>query len=320
MKNDNYRLVDQQITDVVWDTKEPKDDALILSPMVEITRANNKVLMFSNNDFEIIEDHRAPTGDILNEQIGYEGETVTLRQLARNAQVSFEDLEASSAAQHVNLRIRTVKKVVNKILRSAIYQVVQMASNVNNYPATNRLTTLTGTSLFNDENSEPGVIGDTAKEAIRQGIGIYPNVCLIPAQVRRYLKRHPDLIAQFYPTSNKSLTNEDLAEFFGVKRILNGDGIYKNKSAGITADMWGKSMIFAYVRLDSMTPDATIKNNGMDDGEPAFMYTFRGRDQPRVEMEYEHKGSHSYKTPIFLDYAPKIVGPNAGYIISPAIA
>lgn len=321
MPTSDYRLVDQQITNIVWDTKEPDDGALILAPTVEITRANNTYLKFSDDDFLVIDDHREPGGIILDAEIGYEGGTVELKQFARNAKVSFEDYEASLAAQKVKLRIRSVKKVVNLIQRSAIKKVAAMASNPNNYATANKEVSLTGTDLFDDPDSNPDTIGDDAKEAIRRGIGIYPNALLIAAGVKRHLRRHPKVLDYFKHNGGVPVNDAQLAEFFGVEKILNGGGVYKSRATGATTDMWDNSMVFAYVPPQVLNnPNPTIKSSGGDDGEPAFMYTFRGMGHPKIEMEYEHRETRSWKTPVFLDYDPKMVGPSAGFLIQPCIA
>ena len=104
-------------------------------------------------------------------------------------------------------------------------------------------------------------------------------------------------------------TPELLASFFGVDRVLVGDGVQAT-DAGVLSDIWGKHAILAYVETD------TLANLGA----PTFGYTYNLSGYPLVEEPYYDRQHKTWYFPVTRSEAPVIAASSAGYFIQNAVA
>lgn len=114
-------------------------------------------------------------------------------------------------------------------------------------------TTLTGASQFNDyANSDPISVWKTARQAVRDGCGFWPNVGLIESDVEEVLSYHPAIWDRLGFKYNQygQLTQANLAQAMKVDKLIVAESVYDSSSEGQTAvitPVWGKEMFFARV-------------------------------------------------------------------------
>lgn len=159
------------------------------------------------------------------------------------------------------------------------------------------------------DTSDP--IGDveTARMAIMEEIGIFPNVMVISACVYSHLKQHPDLLDRIKYTQRGVLTPELMAGLFDVERILIAPAVYnaaKEGQSGSMAWVWGDNVWMGYVprRPSLMTPAA------------GYIFQWKNFEVRRYREEQEHadviEARHSVDE--------VITGSDAGYLIFNAVA
>jgi hypothetical protein len=110
--------------------------------------------------------------------------------------------------------------------------------------------TLTGEARFNDYvSSDPLAKFNIASQTIEDAIGVAPNVAIMNAKVRRYLRRHPAIIefirGKVQPGAR--LTDAELAEVMDVERVLVASAKYNSAKEGQTdvlKNIWGNHIVF----------------------------------------------------------------------------
>ena len=185
-------------------------------------------------------------------------------------------------------------------------------SDTNNYPTGNKIT-MTGTDQFNDyENSQPIQVVDDAMYAVSQKIGNTPNTMIIPEDVFKVIKWHPDLAIV---TSNSSqvqaATIAQLQEKFSIDQVVIARGLKLNEDTDQFEYIYSKVIIMAYIN-PSPTPSRE---------ELSFSYCFREKGYPFVDDDIEgvdkqKKIAYRYNDK-FDDF---IVCGEAAYLINAAIA
>jgi hypothetical protein len=151
----------------------------------------------------------------------------------------------------------------------------------------------------------------TGKTAIRQKIGINPNVLVIPAAVAEGM--HKSLLYQAIQYTYGSETARNLIEqeypvlppvMFGMRVIVPGE-IKNTAKEGQTpsySDIWGEAVRMLYV------------TQGPDTEEPSVAYTFQSEPMTTRTWRDEEARMDSFATGFTIDDA-KVVGPDAGYEI-----
>ncbi|MBU0969206.1 MAG: major capsid protein [Proteobacteria bacterium] len=186
------------------------------------------------------------------------------------------------------------------------YRAATLAQAVGTYGADNKIV-LSGTSQFTDyDNSDPVVIVDGGKKAVRAKTGKRPNTMVMGADAFDTLKEHPKLLEKIKYSMKGVLTVELLKEIFNIKNMKVGDAVWADDK-GIFHDVWSDNIILAYV------PE---QMSGMDRDwhEPSYGYTLRRTGYPFVDRYEEGKKLELVRNTD--NYDVKVVGPDAGYLIS----
>lgn len=144
---------------------------------------------------------------------------------------------------------------------------------------------------------------------MRRKIGKRPNTGVIGAAVFAALKQHPKVIARTVYTGRDVPTIDLLASFFGLDKLVVGDAVYAD-DAGAFVDVWGKDIVLAYTNVGTVASQ----------GEPSYGYTYQLGGYPIVEVPYYDRSAKSWVFPVTDEVAPVIAGPDAGYLISNAVA
>lgn len=181
----------------------------------------------------------AVDGDTFNcEQYGLEGVVDSSRQSLYASRFDLEMVtaEALLAAMDINLERRVVAGIV----------------------ASYALSGTTGTSLTHewDDTTNSTPLDDVldAKRAVREKCGLEPDTLVITPYIKDALSLHPDVIDRIKyinPAVNvASLQANDLAQFFGVRRVLVPLSMYNTADKGQTASLataWDDDWVFLAV-------------------------------------------------------------------------
>jgi hypothetical protein len=286
-----------------------------LFPRVDVGQRAGKVITFGKEHFMQYSDlARSPGSATKRVQVGYSGAEFNLVDYAIEGSLPLE-LQEEQLSPDKGFTIDGAQMALmaaNDILdlRLEIAQA-QLAQDPNQYDATNKIN-LNGTSQWSDYSgtSNPFKVIETAKEAIRTQTGKRPNVGVMGATVLAQLKYHPTVINRMVPTGRDVPTLDDLAQFFGLERVVVGDAIVSNDAGTVMSDVWGKHMILAYTKTD------TLANRGA----PTFGYTYNLRGYPAARDAYYGNNNQTWYFPYAASEAPVIAAKAAGYLIQNAVA
>ncbi|NBV35772.1 MAG: hypothetical protein EBR94_00655 [Bacteroidetes bacterium] len=164
-------------------------------------------------------------------------------------------------------------------------------------------TDSTPSNLWSDYTaSDP--IGDveTAKATILTSTGFLPNTMVMGYDVFRQLRNHPDIVDRVKYTSAENVTEDILARFFGVDRILVARAVKNSGLEGATVSMSsivGKNAALYYVAPSAgiLTPSAGYQFawRGVSDGMGANIGITRFRmpelraDRIEAQMAWDNK-------------------------------
>ena len=150
------------------------------------------------------------------------------------------------------------RKMFAKMLKDARYtgrEYALSAALVNTSVVTNYVTLSGGTQLDKYATSKPLEVAKTARLAVYNACGNYPNAVVMGVEVFEALRDHPDIkktvgVAGDGTISVRSLTEAEIAKSLNVDKIIVGKRKYNSAKEGQTAVMtaiWGKTMTFMYI-------------------------------------------------------------------------
>lgn len=164
-------------------------------------------------------------------------------------------------------------------------------------------TDTTPTNLWNDYTaSDP--IGDveTGKATILASTGFLPNTMVMGYDVFRQLRNHPDIVDRVKYTSAENVTEDILARFFGVERLLVARAVKNSGLEGAAVSMSsivGKNAALYYVAPSAgvLSPTAGYQFawRGVSDGMGANIGITRFRmpelraDRIEAQMAWDYK-------------------------------
>jgi len=179
-------------------------------------------------------------------------------------------------------------------------------------------TDVTPSTLWsNYASSDP--IGDveTGKATMLNSTGFLPNTMVVGYEVFRQLRHHPDIVDRVKYTSAENVTEDILARFFGVDRILVARAIRNTGAEGAAnsfSNIAGKNAALYYVAPTPgiLTPSAgyTFAWRGVSDGMGANIGITRFRmpelraDRIEAQMAWDNK----------------VIGSDLGYFFASCVA
>mgnify|MGYP000429273882 CR=1 FL=1 len=280
---------------------------MFLFPTVPVAASGGKVLEFGKESFLLYNTARAQGGATKRIKFGHLGKPYSLVNHDLDAVVPREQLRDASVVPGIDLASRAINGLMHSETLVLENEQATLARDLNNYPATHKVT-LSGTGQWGNAASDPIGDIDTAKEAIRSATGMYPNVIEISALAFKVLKRHANIIELIKYSQRGVVTAELLAQIFDVDRVVIGKAIGFD-DAGASIDIWGKDVILAYV------PTVAVGQE-----QPSYAYTYTMVGNPAVEVPWYDKGSKSWIYGTSYERAAVLSGISSGYIIKNAVA
>lgn len=164
-------------------------------------------------------------------------------------------------------------------------------------------TSATPSILWDNAASDPETDVDTAKDTILQNTGFEANTMVLGYQVFQKLKRHPAIGDRYKYTSSDVITEQMLAQLFGVDRLFVGKTVYNSAVEGATASMaftYGKHALLCHVPPSAAlrTPSAGYTfswrngvsgGNGLDVGIRNFYMENEAADRIEGKAAFDHK-------------------------------
>lgn len=302
------QVIDPILSNVALGYKHPQHVGVFLFPVVPVMQSGGKIIEFGKEAFSLFNTRRAPGEDVKRVRFGHEGKPYAVENHALDAQVPREHMRDASQVPNIQLGTRAVNLVLKSGSLVLENQQAGIARNAANYDANHKIT-LAGTDQFGDyANSDPVGVVDDGKEAVRETIGVYPNVLEISAKTFKVLKEHPSILDKIKHTQRGVVTAELLQAVFDIEKVVIGKAIAFD-DAGASIDIWGKDMVLAYVPEDT---------TGME--EPSYGYTYQMESHPLVEVPYWDQKSRSWVYGMTHERVAVQTGITAGFLIQSAVA
>ena len=302
---DKQRIVDPVLTNLARGYSNDGFVANMLFPLATVTKEGGKIPQFTKEAFKIYNTERAIRADSnrINPSVNDSIDFV----------LTEHDLEYPMDYREINESVLPLKMHATNVVTEAIALrkeklAADLAINTANYASTNKLALGSG-DHFDESTSDPIGVIDTARSAVRSQIAKNPNVIIIPNSVFVALKNHAAITDKVKYTQHAVITAQLLKQLLQFDALYVANGVYED-SSGALVDVWGESIVMAYV------PEA--KNGSRSFYEPSYGYTLQMKNFPIVDT-YDEKGKIKVvrNTDLFV---PKIVGADAGYLISNCLA
>ena len=307
------RVIDPILSSVARGYRSPLAPvADLLFPIVPVGARGGTILSFGVEAYKLYNTARAPGANIKRVQFGYASGTYALGDFDLEGMVPVEIQEEAMAVPGIDHGSLAVMGVQDLMAREREYQAATLALAAGSYAGTNKVT-LSGTDQWSDPASTP--INDVAeaREAVRKKVGRRPDVMVIGPAVRAALEVNPQILARLRGGTGADATTKpvpslaDLSQILQL-RVVEGDMTYHNGTDFV--DIWGKFALLAF----------TEPGGVRDMGRPNFGYTYQLQGRPAVAAPYYSNSNKSWIYPVADARAPYLVGADAGYLISAAVA
>ena len=266
-------------------------------PTIPVEKQSDKYFVYTKGDwFRDEAQLRAPATESAGS--GYNLTTATYNTQVYAFHKDVDDQVRANADNPLNPDRDATSFITQRML---LRQEIQWASEF--FTTSVWATDSTPTNLWNDYTaSDP--IGDveTAKATILTSTGFLPNTMVMGYDVFRQLRNHPDIVDRVKYTSAENVTEDILARFFGVDRILVARAVKNTALEGAATSMSsivGKNAALYYVAPSAgiLTPTAGYQFawRGVSDGMGANIGITRFRmpelraDRIEAQMAWDNK-------------------------------
>jgi len=184
-----------------------------------------------------------------------------------------EDVVTKRDRANYDLPFKAEKdKMSSLVMKLLVGKEKALADALSNTSTITQTQQLTGTSQFSNYlESDPLSIFSTAREAVRDGCGLYPNTTWMDKKVFNKLRYHPQLLDALGYAANRpgGLKQQEMADVFDVDRILICEAIYESAKEGQTsslAPVWGKHIWFGHVASNAQPEQISLGYNVIPSG------------------------------------------------------
>ena len=309
MNNSQARVIDPILTAVArgYESQFPLV-ANILFPVVPVNARGGTIITFGREQFQVVDTRRAPGADTKSVEIGYGSGKYSLTDNRLMGKVPVEHMEEAAAVPGIDLASRAVMVVQDKMSLEREVHAAALARAPGGYASNNKVT-LSGADLWTDPASNPFVVVEAGKEAIRKKIGRRPNVLVLGPVVLSALRIHPLVLDKLSTSTDRTpATVTQLQALFEVALIIEGSAIQDVGNS--FSDVWGNDAILAYVTPKSL----------QEMGSQNYGYTYQLRDFPRVEESFFDPGKNSFMYPVSGASQAVLTSADSGFLIKSAVA
>jgi hypothetical protein len=297
----------------------------LLFPLAEVPTYGGQIIQFDDSEYEDVEDARADDAPYPEIQSGYSGRPFKLNTKGLSYRVPDK---RRKEMENLNLNWGQIAR--NQLMGRAVLkhetEAALVATTLNNYATTNRVTLTTG-SQFNDAAVNPVRVIRTAKSAIASQIGVEGNVAIMGRSVYDELaNRYANSFTSSEGVVRPDLTLTQLATILGVERAAVCDALVKR--GGVKQRVMDKSMILGFTNPQALDIDRLpyVTDSAVTPMEMSYGYTYVMQGNPLMYEPYydNDRGATVYK----LDFDRKVVASAVddsgliigGYLIQNAVA
>ena len=296
------RIVDPVLTKLARGYHNALMIATNLFPVVTVSKEGGKIPEFTEESFKIYNTERAIRAN--SNRISPEDRSeidFTLTEHDLEYPVDYREADEDELPAKMN----ATRVVTDGIALRLEKMAADAAQTLANFP-TGQKVTLSSSDQFDNTSSDPFPIFSDGIEAVRQAIGVRPNVCIMGASSYKALKDHPGVMDRIKYSQKGIVTPELLRQLLDFAELYIGDAVYAADD-GTFNDVWSDNVVIAYV-------PKKLSNIPRSYYEPAFGYTLRKKNVPVVDT-YSENGK------VLLvrntdNFVSKIVGSDAGYLIN----
>lgn len=303
------RVIDPILSAVArgYEAQEPFV-ADMLFPRVPVISRGGTIITFGREQFQVINTKRAPGTDTKSIEVGYGKANYSLVDRRLMGKVVVEIEEEAAAVPGIDLAERAIMVVQAKMDLEREVDAAALARSAAAYAASNKAT-LSGADLWTHADSNPFVVFEAAKEAIRKKIGRRPNFAELPPLVLSALRTHPKVLDRLSTSTDRTpATIAQLQALFEIDTIMEGGAIQDVN--GSFVDVWGNDAILAYVTPKSL----------QDKGSQNFGYTYQLVGRPMVEEAYMDRSKNAWMYPVNDASQAVLTSADSGYLIISAVA
>ncbi len=277
----------------------------VILPRVVVPSRGAKIIKFDKASFRKANTRRAPGAKRERIQFGYDAGPVSVHQHALDAVVPIEVSQEATKGPGINMSTTSVENVLAMLSLTREIEAAELLLDEAKYAANNK-ETLSGTSLWSEAGSNPEADIKEAKSQIRKRIGRDPNLLTLSPSAFEALNCHPKIKEQFKYTSSESVTEEMLAKYFQLEKVVVGKAVYIPDDAPDDADaqdVWGNDAILSYSPM-----------NNQNYLRPAFGYTYELDKGTFVRKGHFDESCDSWIHPLNMEEAPQLTCADAGFI------
>ena len=294
------RIVDPVLTKLA---RGYSNDGLVaekLFPLVTVNKEGGKIPQFTKEAFKIYSTERAIRADSnrINPSVSPPIDFV-LTEHDLEYPMDYREINEDA----LNLKIHATNVVTDAIALRKEKLCADLAQDASNYESTNKVT-LASADKFDVSTSDPIATIDSARSSVRSQIAKNPNVIVISNSVFTALKNHASITDKVKYTQHAVITAQLLKNLLQFDALYVASAVYEDNS-GVLKDVWNDNVILAYV------PEVKQVRSFY---EPSYGYTLQMKSFPIIDT-YDENGKVKVvrNTDLFV---PKIVGADAGFLIS----
>lgn len=297
------RVIDPVLTTVAQGYRNSELVGFSLFPAVPVDLRGGKVIQFGKEAFKLYNTLRAPGGAVKRLQVGYSAQDYAIESHSLAAQVAWEIGQEAQVYPGIDVTSRSVGTVMKSLLLELEAQQAALATTAANYDSNHKLG-LSGTSQWSDPAADPIAAIDTAREAIRSSVGMYPNTILFGPTAWKGFKNNPAVTDRIKYTQRAIITEQLAGALVEIPNVVVGKAISSDDS-GTFSDVWGNYVVLAYTALGSMSAE-----------EPSYGYTYRLRGNPTVDQPHYDPDHKSWIYPVTDERKAVQTGFTAGFLFS----
>lgn len=229
-------------------------------PVVSVELEAAGYYTFDDTNFNIPEMKRNPRTVYKEIDFGMSSDTYRAEEYGLEARI--DDRERKNAPGALNLDVGKTRRLTNSALLNRERRVANLVTSTAN--VTNN-ETLVGAAQWSDPTSDPQAAARRARNSMRNKAGALPNRLILGWNVFDALRVNPKVVD--YLDGGRA-TEQDLAEYFEVERVIVARAIYNSAREGLAAnlvDLWGNDALF------------TFQSNVVAADEPSFGYQFEAQ-------------------------------------------
>lgn len=296
----DVRIVDPVLTNIAVGYQNSQMIGGSLFPRVPVGLRGGNVITFGRESFRQYNLRRSPGSRTKRIQFGYTGAPYATVQDSLDVPVPREYQQEAQTALNIDLGMRATRVGMNSILLALEIDQANLARNAANYDNNHKID-LTASKWSAANDPTPDV--ETGREEIRDSIGVYPNVLVLGAKAFTAAKNNAAIVDRFKYTSDKSITEEMLAQLWNLDKVVVGKAIYMDDADNVT-DIWGTDGILAYVPQELTSIEV-----------PSYGYTYTLNGSPYVEQPYWSPEEKSWVYGVTMERTPQLTGVLSGYLM-----